>query len=60
MNRNHKITTLAVTTVSLVTGQWGNSNAVDGSGGAYAYHLRETNLANLIRGGAQQGLETNK
>jgi hypothetical protein len=44
----------------LVTGQWGNSNAVDGSGGAYAYHLRETNLANLIRGGAQQGLETNK
>ena len=27
---------------------------------AYAYHLRETNLANLIRGGAQQGLETNQ
>jgi hypothetical protein len=27
---------------------------------AYAYHLRETNLANLIRGGSQYGLEINK
>jgi hypothetical protein len=27
---------------------------------AYAYHLRETNLANLIRGASQYGLEINK
>jgi hypothetical protein len=27
---------------------------------AYAYHLRETNLANLLRGDAQQGLDVNK
>jgi hypothetical protein len=27
---------------------------------AYAYHLRETNLVNLIRGAAQQGLGLNK